>query len=378
MQNTLSLLVSVLLVVMVNGHSWMQCADYSEENGQYWDATKCRGWPRDYFTKFQYNNIFGGDVGFNYQPTDAQPCQTTKSGASYTTTYPAATYAPGQRVCMAWPPKNHVAANCNNPNIPDHGTRIYRSGANPTSDPTLTQFEQNLVWDFGVNTQAGAGVAFQNCPDFCANADKALCTGCFTMPNLATGQYTFLWEWDFNAATDRYTTCFDVTIATSTGKTVTSLPHIGPDAFAAQKAASTTVASGPAATSGTASSGGAAAASATGTLTGPASSSINYGPCPVGSIRCNCTNGGTCDDSLFCASGICVSASDAESAFPQKSYAGNIAAAVILTFLAVVALGAGAVFAARKYPDSQIGVIMHNLMDSSSKPKGGRLMTNSY
>jgi len=209
-----------LILSLVSAHSWMQCADYAEENGRTWDQTQCRGWPRGYESIFGANGAFGQDAGYNYQPTDAAPCKPI-TGDQYTTNFPAATYNPGQRVCLAWPPKNHVAANCNNPNIPDHGTKIYRSGVNPTSDPTLTQFHQNLVADLG--TASGTdGAGFQNCPQFCTNADKCLCTGCFQIPtNLALGKYTFLWEWAFNTDTDLYTSCFDVNIVANSGKYVT-------------------------------------------------------------------------------------------------------------------------------------------------------------
>jgi hypothetical protein len=32
----------------------------------------------------------------------------TLISGGYTTTYPMASYAPGQQVCLAWPTKNHV------------------------------------------------------------------------------------------------------------------------------------------------------------------------------------------------------------------------------------------------------------------------------
>jgi len=344
MKGPLVMVVVLLSVACVNAHSWMQCADYTEENGQFWDASKCRAWPRGYFNAFQYQGYgFGADAGFNYIPSDAKPCQGTYSDGSYTATYPAATYAPGQRVCLAWPPKNHVAAKCNNPNIPDSGTRIYRSSrytAFSSTDPTLTQFYTNLVWDFGKNTVAGEGVAFQNCPNFCAEADKALCTGCFDIPtNLETGKYTFLWEWDFNNAADKYTTCWDITIANQAANKVTALAHIGPDAYAAAKAGSLTVASGAAATSG----------SSSGTATGNANESSS----------------GSGSGSSSGSSG-------------SKSYAGNVAAAVILTFLATTVLAAGLIFYAGRNPTSRIGSIMHSFMGAPSQARRDPLMQTAY
>jgi hypothetical protein len=181
--------------------------------------------------------LFGGDAGYNYQPKDAAPCKTAPTAGDYTAKYPKATYTPGQRVCMAWPTKNHVAATCDNPNIGDAGTKIYRSAKNPTADPTLTEFHQNLVHDFGTNTGT-QGIGFQNCPDFCANRDKAMCTGCFEIPkNMELGKYTFLWEWAFNGPNDLYTNCFDVEIVPNTGNYITATyKKVTPDQYAALKA----------------------------------------------------------------------------------------------------------------------------------------------
>jgi len=216
------------------------------------------------------------------------------------------------------------------------------------------------VWDFGANTQPGAGVGYQNCPDFCANQDKALCTGCFNIPsNLAQGKYVFLWEWAFNTATDKYTTCWDVTIVASTGNTVTELALIGPDDFAVAKAASLTLSSGAAATAGTA--GGAGATAGTGTGTGP--NGIN--PCSlgvVGVIGCQCAEGGVCNSGLTCSSqGVCVSPGSG-----SGSKGGSIAAGVILALLVVTAVVIGVILYARYNPYSDVGKIVNNAMNKIS------------
>jgi len=133
-----------------------------------------------------------------------------------------ATYSPGQRVCLAWAPKNHVAASCANRYIPDHGTKLYMSGPNPTADPAnigaLTQ-RTTLIKDFGTNTAADGYVGFQNCPKFCQNNDKALCTGCFVLPtNLQVGAtYSFFWMWAFNSDSDVYSSCWEAKISPSSG-----------------------------------------------------------------------------------------------------------------------------------------------------------------
>jgi len=208
-----ALLSLCLFVQYVAAHSWVQCADYTDPSASTWDVNKCRAYPRAYVTVFQYVNYgFGNDAGMDYRPTNDKACKTAPSANDYTDKYPKATYALGQRVCLAWPAKNHVADKCNNPNIVDHGVKVYRSGVNPGSDPTLAGFRQNLVADLG----AASGTdhkGFQNCPTFCSNSDKAFCEGCFTVPSsLATGKYTFMWQWAFNSDADIYTTCFDVNI----------------------------------------------------------------------------------------------------------------------------------------------------------------------
>jgi len=53
------------------------------------------------------------------------------------------------------------------------------------------------------------GKGFQNCPAFCENMDKSLCTGSFVVPELADGMYTFMWKWEFNEGTTPYVTCFE-------------------------------------------------------------------------------------------------------------------------------------------------------------------------
>jgi len=235
MNKVISLLVCwSLLLGLASAHSWIQCADYTEENGRNWSPANCRGWPRGYSSIFQQAGyVFGADVGYDdNSATETAPCKPALASGQYTAAYPKASYTPGQRICLAWPPKNHVAANCNNPNIGDGGTKIYRSGVNPTADPTLSQFKTNLVYDFGANTGT-SGTAFQNCPNFCANAGAALCTGCFEVPsNLALGDYTFLWEWGFSGST--YSNCFDVSIVANTGNYIkATYTHMSPDNYAA-------------------------------------------------------------------------------------------------------------------------------------------------
>jgi len=209
-------LVVLALATFANAHSWIACADYTGSAGDY-NANACRGYARNWFAQIQYAGpTFGADTGFNYQATESAPCKNTKFNpvsAAYNQQYPAAVYKAGQKVTLAWPSKNHVAATCTNQWIPDTELDILMVGPNLASDPTLSGFKKNLVANLSghVNGQMDFK-GFQNCPNFCSNMDKALCTGSFTVPNVAPGNYTFMWYWVFNAGSDPYTTCWDAVI----------------------------------------------------------------------------------------------------------------------------------------------------------------------
>jgi len=203
-----------LLLHNVDAHSWVQCADYTDANASNWNVNNCRAYPRAYVTAFQYVNYeFGGNAGYDYRPTESKPCRDAPSKDAYTAKFPMANYTLGQRVCLTWPAKGHVAANCTSQWIVDHGVKVYRSDVNPSSDPSLSGFKRNLLVDLGAATgmdQKG----FQHCPAFCQNMDKAFCEQCFTIPtNLAVGKYTLFWIWAFNTDTDTYSTCWDVNIS---------------------------------------------------------------------------------------------------------------------------------------------------------------------
>jgi len=225
------LVVLFSLLACAYGHSWVSCTDYNIQNtndAQVYSPALCQGYPRGWAAAFceGTNNAFGVDCGYNYQPGGSGAICKMPLKTAYTSSYsalsPMATYSPGQRVCLAWPPKNHVAASCANRFIPDHGTKLYMSGPNPTSDPTnlaSLRATSTLVKDFGTNTAADQYQGFQNCPKFCQNNDKALCTGCFNLPtNLQAGAtYSFYWTWAFNADTDVYTSCWEAKIAPNSG-----------------------------------------------------------------------------------------------------------------------------------------------------------------
>eukprot|EP01117_Protostelium_nocturnum_P007322 TRINITY_DN2619_c0_g1_i4.p1 TRINITY_DN2619_c0_g1~~TRINITY_DN2619_c0_g1_i4.p1 ORF type:complete len:388 (-),score=117.31 TRINITY_DN2619_c0_g1_i4:51-1214(-) len=188
-------------------------------------APTTSGWPRNWNSVA--TNLFGEDRGFNYQGNDATPCRDPFNGGnSYTSAYPKAKYTPGQRVCLAWPAKNHKAESCTNAFIPDTQLSLFASPANPTGDITQTQYKQNVVAaELGgkhVNGQIDLK-GFQNCPNFCGGqgTDKASCGQCFTVPStFAVGStYSFQWYWIFNEGSPPYTTCWEADIVDANGNT---------------------------------------------------------------------------------------------------------------------------------------------------------------
>jgi len=126
-----------------------------------------------------------------------------------------ATYQRGQQIRLAWPAKNHVAAPCTNAYIPDHSLELFVAPFTSTStvENAWTQVPASFSEDPHVQGQMD-NLGFQNCPDFCNNMDKALCTGTFLVPqNLDDGDYTFQWRWEFNEGTPQYVTCFEAQVA---------------------------------------------------------------------------------------------------------------------------------------------------------------------
>lgn len=226
-----SIVLSLLLISFAYGHSWVHCTDYritSKAQTEVYQSSQCRGFGRAWKDCCE-NTAFGLDRGFNYQPGNSgKLCRNplnTNYGSSYSSGSPMAKYSPGQQVCLAWAPKNHVAASCINKNIPDFGMEVYMSAANPSSDPTSFS-QMTKVADWGKNPGADAYKGFQNCPNFCTNPDKATCTGCFYIPkNVQVGAtYTFIWTWEFNGLSDQYSSCWEATIVGSTEGTALSLP----------------------------------------------------------------------------------------------------------------------------------------------------------
>jgi hypothetical protein len=282
--------ISVLLLAtalnLCAAHSWVACADYIDPNADVYDDTKCRGYPR-----YWSNNVgsaFGVDTGFNYQmSSNTAVCRDPMSNpvtAAYTSRYPMATYSPGQTVCLAWPSKNHVAATCTNPYIPDTSLKIMLSPRNPSSDPSLEVFQQNVIADLGDHVNGVIDFkGFQHCPRFCENMDKSFCERCFTIPaSTQPGNYVMLWYWIFNAGSAPYTTCMDVVIGGSSAQA-----SAGPATTAGPTTTTTTTTTtvGPTTTAGPATTAGPTTTTGmatSGSTTGSPSPSPSPSPAPSG------------------------------------------------------------------------------------------------
>merc|ERR1719242_377628 len=211
-------------------HSWPHCVDY-RGNLEDFEPDQCLGNPRPLPGNRNVNdNSFGQDIGMDFRPQNGGArCQ----GDAATAT-PVVTYEAGKTYTLAWPPKNHVAAECTNSFIPDNFLRLYMAPYTGT-DPDQDTFKQNQVPASFSNDPHVSGQVdfkgFQNCPKFCENTDKALCTGTITIPADARGTFTFQWYWAFNSPTDLYATCFEANVVAPTpGGSNTALPQTTPAA----------------------------------------------------------------------------------------------------------------------------------------------------
>jgi len=197
-----------LLINYVKPHSWLECVDYQIQEDtdlDYYNKDQCIGFPRGF--ESQYESGFGVDTGFDHR--DGSTCQSQNKN-TYSDNIMQSVYVAGQRVCLAYPAKNHVADVCTNEFIPDTQTIIQRSKIQNSDDFTDSIFYDNLngIHEKGVIDYKG----YQNCPKFCEDPDKSLCTMCFDLPeNEISGSYTFRWTWEFNQ-NEFYYTCWDAEI----------------------------------------------------------------------------------------------------------------------------------------------------------------------
>merc|ERR1719242_557495 len=209
-------------------HSWPHCVDY-RGNLEDFEPDQCLGNPRPLPGNRNVNdNSFGQDIGMDFRPQNGGArCQGDAASAT-----PVVTYEAGRTYTLAWPPKNHVAADCTNPFIPDNFLRLYMAPYTGT-DPDQDTFKQNQVPASFSNDPHVSGTidmkGFQNCPKFCENTDKALCTGTITIPADANlGDYTLQWYWAFNSEIDLYATCWEAEIVANTGGGGGSTPTTPP------------------------------------------------------------------------------------------------------------------------------------------------------
>lgn len=239
------------LLRRLHAHSWVACTDYrvrdplqapqglaeTDPARLRYDDSKCFGYPRDWaeWNGWNADCDFACDRGYNYQPGASGPaCISTRGSGDYTTRFPMAEYVAGQTVCVAHTVKNHVAAPCTNPYIPDAGQFFYVAGPGLTSDPSLAQFKtKRLEGRDGTHVVPSFDYkGFQNAPGFCQNMpnmDKATGTACFDLPaSMAPGQYTFLWSWAFNSPTDEYTTCWEANVRSGAPTPTVSKPTAAP------------------------------------------------------------------------------------------------------------------------------------------------------
>jgi len=219
--------MNILLVFFALGahsHSWLHCTNYVGDLETF-EPENCLGNPRPLSSGNNVNdNSFGQDIGMNFQP-GANRCQGTVSNG-LAANYPNGiqTYETGKTYTLAWPPKNHVAAECTNPFIPDALMKLYMAPHNGQTDPDQDTFrEMQVPASFSDDPHVNGVIdfkGFQNCPRFCDNTDKALCTGTFTIPEGTTpGTYTFQWYWGFNSEADLYSTCYEANVVAGTGGT---------------------------------------------------------------------------------------------------------------------------------------------------------------
>jgi len=195
---------------VANAHSWIHCTDYRGDVANY-EQAQCFGHPRPKNNNYPDAQAFGVDRGHD---TQNAVCQSTETNTN--AQFPTAAYKRGQTVTLAWPSKNHVAATCTNPFIPDTSTKLFVTTGTPGANPNPASFTQ-VAASFSDDPHVNGVIdfkGFQNCPDFCSNTDKSLCTGTFVVPDtMADGTYTFQWSWVFNNGAPPYVSCFEATVA---------------------------------------------------------------------------------------------------------------------------------------------------------------------
>ena len=220
----MQILLYLILLYKNNAQSWLECTDYniiSDNDKLYWDKNKCNGYPRGF--TYQYDVEFGVDTGFNVNidKFGGQQGRHNNGGCylnldTYNDNIKISKYNAGQIICLAYPSKTHVADICTNQYIPDNGVKIYRGTIINSTIFDIDKEYQHLNGEH-INGQIDHK-GFQNCPRFCENMDKSLCTMCFKLEdNILEGRYTFKWSWEFNPG-EFYHSCWDADIINNINK----------------------------------------------------------------------------------------------------------------------------------------------------------------
>lgn len=206
-------------------HSWLECTEYDGDLETF-ERDQCKGLPRPLDANGRnVGGTFGQDIGMDFRPQDGGARCQGDATLGTAQNYPNGmrTYEKGRSYTLAWAPKNHAAATCTNAFIPDNFLRLYMTPYNQAAgDPDQDTFRQMQVPASFSDDPHVQGVidfkGFQNCPRFCDDTDKSLCTGTFTIAeDVAPGTYTFQWYWAFNSPTDIYSTCWEAIVVDGTG-----------------------------------------------------------------------------------------------------------------------------------------------------------------
>ncbi|KAI8481423.1 hypothetical protein Bbelb_408580 [Branchiostoma belcheri] len=220
-------LLAVGLPALAAAHSWIVCTDYLENNGWYWDAAKCRAWPRNAKRYDLRDRVFGTSGGFLHRLDDhpeIKPlCRDPRDDA---TSYelPMAAYYLGQTVVLTHPINNHANdATCNIRSRPDTENLMFVVDGD--EDPCCIDSDKLIqIFDMGVSPYGPdkysdeelstfPKVGYQNAPKFCEDPEDAMGTYNFTIPmDLKPGRHTFVWKWIRVPSVMPFTTCWEADV----------------------------------------------------------------------------------------------------------------------------------------------------------------------
>lgn len=186
--NILALLLITFLTV--NAQTWVSCTDYRGENDAVYDDAKCFGYPRNW-DEFG-TSTFGDNDHYAW---NSQDCNATIHNPVAMVNHTIGTVRPEQRVCLAWPSKQHQDYE----NVTVHMV-VYHS--------TMMLYDEHF-------RDAIIPFEFLGCPGFDTDPENSVCTGCYTVwPRnilIPFNKVSAMWFWP-KSYDDYYTTCFDLNI----------------------------------------------------------------------------------------------------------------------------------------------------------------------